>query len=143
MIGTRTNRLDAKGRLAIPAKWREQLGDCVVVVKGMNNCLDVYRQEDFYEVMDKLDETPFFSDDKVRQLKRNMYSSAEELEPDKQGRVLLTPDHRKHASMEGEMDVVVRGVGNHLELWNADVWDSYNADFSMEENGRYLYRQQM
>jgi MraZ protein len=109
----------------------------------MNNCLDVYRQEDFYEVMDKLDETPFFSDDKVRQLKRNMYSSAEELEPDKQGRVLLTPDHRKHASMEGEMDVVVRGVGNHLELWNADVWDSYNAGFSMEENGRYLYRQQM
>lgn len=138
MIGTRTNKLDAKGRLAVPAKWREQLGDHVIVTIGMENCLNVYREDDFYALMDKFEETPFFSDDDVRRFQRNMFSNAEGLELDKQGRILLTSDHRRYASMDQEMDVVVKGVGDHLEIWNAGVWEAYNSGFSMAESGKSL-----
>ncbi len=138
MIGTRSNKLDAKGRLAVPAKWREQLGDHVIVTIGMESCLNVYREDDFYALMDKFEDTPFFSDDDIRRLQRNIFSSAEGLEMDKQGRILLTPEHRRYASMEQEMEVVVKGVGDHLEIWNTAVWDAYNSGFSMAESGKAL-----
>lgn len=138
MIGTRSNKLDAKGRLAVPAKWREQLGDHVIVTIGMENCLNVYREDDFYALMDKFEETPFFSDDDVRKFQRNMFSNAEGLELDKQGRILLTAEHRKYASMDQEMEVVVKGVGDHLEIWNTSIWEAYNSGFSMAATGKSL-----
>lgn len=138
LMGTRRNKLDAKGRLAVPAKWREMLGETVVVTIGLEHCLDVYREEDFYDLMSKLEDTPFLSDEKIRQYRRNMFSDGEVLDLDKQGRILLTPEHRKYATMEEEMDVIVKGVGDHLEIWNESVWEAYNEGFSMEETAKAL-----
>ena len=138
MIGTRSNKLDAKGRVAVPAKWREQLGEHVIVTIGMEDCLNLYREEDFEALMDKFEDTPFFSDENIRKLQRNVLSSAEPLDLDKQGRILLTPEHRKYASMEQEMEVIVKGVGDHLEIWNPGNWEAYNEGFSMAESGKAL-----
>lgn len=138
MIGTRSNKLDAKGRVAVPAKWREQLGEHVIVTIGMEDCLNLYREEDFEALMDKFEDTPFFSDENIRKLQRNVFSSAEPLDLDKQGRILLTPEHRKYASMEQEMEVIVKGVGDHLEIWNPENWEAYNEGFSMAESGKAL-----
>ncbi len=138
MIGTRSNKLDTKGRVAVPAKWREQLGEHVIVTIGMEDCLNLYREEDFEALMDKFEDTPFFSDENIRKLQRNVFSSAEPLDLDKQGRILLTPEHRKYASMEQEMEVIVKGVGDHLEIWNPENWEAYNEGFSMAESGKAL-----
>ena len=141
MLGTRINRLDAKGRMAIPAKWREQLGEEVVVTAGMESCLFVYRTDDFDELADKIEDAPFLSDESARYFQRKMLSDAEELSLDKQGRILLTPEHRKYAQLESEMDVVVKGVGNHLEIWNAAIWEKYENEGSYSESGKALREQ--
>lgn len=138
MIGTRSNKMDAKGRVAIPAKWRDQLGDDVIITIGAEGCLYVYREEDFDALADKLAVNPFYSDEDVRKMKRNMLGNGEELTLDKQGRVLLTPEHRKYAGLEGEMDVTVKGVGDHLEIWNPDNWEAYNEGFDMSQSSKAL-----
>ncbi|MDY3983802.1 MAG: division/cell wall cluster transcriptional repressor MraZ [Veillonellaceae bacterium] len=131
-MGEFSHTIDAKGRLIIPAKIREQLGESCVVTRGFDSCLAVYTKETFERMYDNLNKMST-SKSSVRALKRVFFGSAAELDFDKQGRILVPSALRAYASLE--KDVVVVGVSDHIEIWSRAKWDTYNEQVSnsMEE----------
>ncbi len=118
--GEYSHSIDAKGRLIIPAKFRELLGDQFVVTRGFDGCLFVFAQAGWDEFEAKLQALPMDSQD-VRTLTRFFLAGATDAELDKQGRILLPQSLLKHAGIE--KDAVIAGVGNRVEIWNKDDWD--------------------
>ncbi len=118
--GEYSHSIDAKGRLIIPAKFRELLGDQFVVTRGFDGCLFVFAQEGWDDFEAKLQALPMDSPD-VRTLTRFFLAGATDAELDKQGRILLPATLLKHARIE--KDAVIAGVGNRVEIWNKDDWD--------------------
>ena len=116
--------VDAKGRLIIPSKFREVLGDEFVVTKGLDGCLFVYGNEDWNIFAQKLTSLPLV-DDEARDFARFFLAGAMSVEVDKQGRILLPANLREFARLD--KDVVLAGVGSRVEIWNKDVWDEKNA----------------
>ena len=117
--------LDAKGRMAIPAKFRKLLDVCcegkiVVTVDHAEHCLQMYPQAEWESVEQKLISLPSL-DPKVRQLKRILMGNATECEMDKNGRILLPPKLREYADLEKE--AIMSGQGNKFEIWNEKAWD--------------------
>lgn len=129
MSGDFNHSIDAKGRLIIPAKFRDALGENFVITKGMDNCLFVYPPKEWKVLEDKLKTLPL-TNKSARDFKRFMLGSAVEGTLDKQGRVLIPPSLREFASLE--KDVVLVGVMDKVEIWNKAKWDESNAD--VEEN---------
>lgn len=127
MKGEYQHTLDAKGRLFIPAKLREQLGDSFVVTKGLDDCLFVYPQEAWEELEQKIRQLPM---SKSRSLQRFFLSSAADVTVDRQGRIVIPPVLRRYAGLEH--DVVVIGVGERAELWDARRWNAYTDDLDSE-----------
>ncbi len=127
MKGEYQHTLDAKGRLFIPAKLREQLGDSFVVTKGLDDCLFVYPQEAWEELEQKIRQLPM---SKSRSLQRFFLSSAADVTVDRQGRIVIPPVLRGYAKLE--RDVVVIGVGERAELWDARRWNAYTDDLDSE-----------
>ena len=122
-LGEYEHSLDSKGRLAMPAKLREALGGTFVITKGLDGCLYVYPQEQWQKECDKLAALPT-SKKAARDYARFFFSSANECECDKQGRVLLPASLRRHAGLE--KDAVVVGAGSRAEIWDAARWQEYN-----------------
>lgn len=121
-LGRETNRIDAKGRLAIPAKFREVVGQAarlVVTAKVLDPCLAVYTEERWREFMGKVQTLPQ-SQPEVRRFTRLVYSSAELCGLDRQGRVLIPAHLRDHAGLTHE--AVVVGSGDTFEIWDASRW---------------------
>ena len=127
MKGEYQHTLDAKGRLFIPAKLREQLGDSFVLTKGLDDCLFVYPQEAWEELEQKIRQLPM---SKSRSLQRFFLSSAADVTVDRQGRIVIPPVLRGYAKLE--RDVVVIGVGERAELWDARRWNAYTDDLDSE-----------
>ena len=127
MKGEYHHTLDAKGRLFIPAKLREQLGDSFVVTKGLDDCLFVYPQEAWEELEQKIRQLPM---SKSRSLQRFFLSSAADVTVDRQGRIVIPSVLRSYAKLE--RDVVVIGVGERAELWDARRWNAYTDDLDSE-----------
>lgn len=127
MKGEYQHTLDAKGRLFIPAKLREQLGDSFIVTKGLDDCLFVYPQEAWEELEQKIRQLPM---SKSRSLQRFCLSSAADVTVDRQGRIVIPPVLRSYAKLE--RDVVVIGVGERAELWDARRWNAYTDDLDSE-----------
>jgi len=125
--GEYQHTLDAKGRLFIPAKLREQLGDSFVMTKGLDDCLFVYPQEAWEELEQKIRQLPM---SKSRSLQRFFLSSAADVTVDRQGRIVIPPVLRSYAKLE--RDVVVIGVGERAELWDARRWNAYTDDLDSE-----------
>ena len=123
-MGEYNHSIDAKGRLIIPSKVRDMLGDEFVVTKGLEGCLFVFEKYDFESFMDKLNEKSDL-EAKVRKIKRFFISGAQEMEPDKQGRMLVPPTLREYAGLEKE--VVFAGVGGHIEIWDKSKWDDVTS----------------
>lgn len=123
-MGEYNHSIDAKGRLIIPSKFREMLGDEFVVTKGLEGCLFVFEKYEFESFMDKLNEKSDL-EAKVRKIKRFFISGAQEMEPDKQGRMLVPPTLREYAGLEKE--VVFAGVGGHIEIWDKSKWDDVTS----------------
>lgn len=122
--------LDAKGRVIIPAKFREQLGEKFIVTNGFDHSLFVFSSaewEKFYENLSHLPEKI----SNPRAVSRWFLAGAAECEPDKQGRVLLPPNLRKHAQIES--DVTIIGNGNRAEIWSTEVWNSYVSGIDVDE----------
>lgn len=136
MIGTKSNRMDGKGRVAVPAKWRDQLGDEIVVTPGAENCLYVYSSDKFDAMLETIENAPVMSDRDVRQTLRKLLGDSEEMKLDKQGRILLTNEHRRYADLMDEQDVLFKGVGDHLEIWKPEKWEEYDKDFSLAEGSK-------
>lgn len=128
MTGMYQHTLDAKGRLFIPAKLREELGDVFYVTVSMDPCLAVYSSEAWQAFSDKVSAMPYVKQRKMRPL----YAFAAKVELDAQGRILLPQNLREHAKLMKNVTVV--GVNNHAELWSSDVWDATCADESSPEN---------
>ena len=122
--------VDTKGRLIIPSKFREQLGDEFVVSKGMDGCLFVYANEDWTAFEEKLTALPLINKE-ARQFARFFLSGAAQVEVDKQGRILLPQNLRDFAELT--KDVVLVGVGSRIEIWSKDKWDNVSADENMDD----------
>lgn len=122
--------VDTKGRLIIPSKFREQLGDEFVVSKGMDGCLFVYANEDWAAFEEKLTALPLINKE-ARQFARFFLSGAAQVEVDKQGRILLPQNLRDFAELT--KDVVLVGVGSRIEIWSKDKWDNVSADENMDD----------
>lgn len=116
--------VDAKGRLIIPSKFRDVLGDEFVVTKGLDGCLFVYANEDWNSFAEKLTALPIIDDD-VRDFARFFLAGATSVEVDKQGRILLPSNLREFAGLD--KDVVLAGVGSRIEIWDKEAWDKKNA----------------
>ncbi|MCQ2518093.1 MAG: division/cell wall cluster transcriptional repressor MraZ [Lachnospiraceae bacterium] len=112
--------MDAKGRMIVPAKYREGLGDSFIVTRGIDTCLFVYDSEEWQKVMNKLSEARLTSD-KVRKFTRYLVGGATEVELDSQGRILVPNYLREHASIN--KDVVLVGMGNHIEIWAREKYE--------------------
>ena len=116
-MGEYNHTIDTKGRLIIPSKFREQLGEEFVVTKGLDGCLFVYGNEDWTNFEEKLKTLPLTSKDS-RQFVRFFLAGAAEVEVDKQGRILLPANLREFAGLE--KDVLLAGVGNRIEVWSKE-----------------------
>lgn len=122
--------LDTKGRLIIPAKFREVLGEEFVISKGMDSCLFVYANDDWNAFEQKLTSLPLINKE-ARQFARFFLAGAATVEVDKQGRILLPAALREFAGLE--KDVVLVGVGSRVEIWSKDKWENMNSDTDMDE----------
>ena len=123
LIGEFEHSLDAKGRLIMPAKLREAIGDKFVVTKGLDGCLFAFSIEEWSNFEEKLKS---LSDRNARNFVRFFLSGATECEIDKQGRFLIPTNLRETASLQKE--VVIIGVGTRIEIWNKEKWNSYNDE---------------
>jgi len=125
--------LDAKGRLAIPARYRERLQSCcdsrLVITVDRDRCLLVYPEPTWIEIERKLDQLPSF-DEQVRRLQRLYIGHAQDVDMDRQGRVLLPPALRRFASLDRRVALV--GQGKKLELWDEDTWNGKCEDWLAE-----------
>ena len=110
--------IDGKGRLFIPAKLREKLGDVFMLSRGFDKCVCIYPMEEWENFTKKIDELPVA---KERHIRRYFYSGASESSADAQGRVTLNQIYREFAGLE--KDVVIVGNRTHLELWSASEWE--------------------
>ncbi len=131
-IGEYQHVLDAKGRMFIPAKFREELGETFIVTIGMDRCLFVFPAETFNVYKEKLDAISLANKD-ARNFTRFFFAGAAECEPDKQGRIMLPQKLREYAHLE--KDVTVIGVSGRIELWNTDDWNKEHSieNFSLDE----------
>ena len=125
LIGEYEHSLDVKGRLIMPAKIREDMGEKFIVTKGLDGCLFGFSQKEWANFEEKLKTLPL-TNKNARDFVRFFLSGATECEIDKQGRFLIASNLREYANME--KDVVIIGVGTRLEIWNKEKWKSYNSD---------------
>ncbi len=131
-LGEYQHSLDAKGRITIPARFREELGEKFVATKGLDNCIFLYPMEEWKTIEKKLRSLPFTRAD-VRSFARFFFSGAAEMEIDCQGRTLVPVNLREYADID--KDTIIIGVGSRIEIWSAANWGKYNqeAESSYEE----------
>ena len=125
LIGEYEHSLDAKGRLIMPAKIREDIGEKFIITKGLDGCLFGFSQTEWTNFEEKLKTLPL-TNKNARDFVRFFLSGAIECEIDKQGRFLIASDLREYSSLEKE--VVIIGVGTRIEIWNKEKWKVYNSD---------------
>lgn len=128
--GEYNHSIDTKGRLIVPSRFREELGDKFMITKGLDGCLYVYDNIQWASFQQKLTAMPNNSKN-IRDLKRYFLGGATPLEIDKQGRALLPQNLRNCAGII--KDVVLIGVGEKIEVWAKEVWEGESAENSMED----------
>ena len=129
-MGEYNHTVDAKGRLIVPSKFREQLGDEFVVTKGLDGCLFVYENTEWKILEEKLKALPL-TNANARKITRFFLAGACQCEVDKQGRILVPGSLRTYAGLEKE--VVLVGVGSRVEIWNREAWEDASDYDGMEE----------
>ena len=134
-MGEYNHTIDAKGRLIIPAKFREVLGDEFVVTKGMDGCLFVFDNSEWQVFAEKLRSLPMI-DKEVRQFTRFFLAGAASVEVDKQGRILLPSVLRDFAGIT--KDTVLIGVGSRIEIWSKDRWEGTVTYQDMDEISAHM-----
>lgn len=123
-LGTHSPRLDEKGRIILPAKFREELSSGLVLTKGQENCIYVFSAREFEKVLAQMQDAPL-SNMAARDYIRIFLSGASDEVPDKQGRVTIPAALRSYAGLEKEL--VVIGAGSRAEIWDAHSWNEYLA----------------
>jgi len=122
-MGEYLHTIDTKGRLIIPAKFREALGEQFIVTRGLDNCLFAYPLAEWNALEQKLRELPS-NQPAARAFVRFFFSGATECELDKQGRILLPANLREYAKLE--KNLVLVGVASRVEIWDEALWTDYS-----------------
>ena len=122
LMGEYNHSIDDKLRLIIPSKFREELGEKVIITRGLENCLFIYSEKEWQKVVSKLNSLPFTKKD-ARSFTRMFLSGATDVEFDKQGRIKITKSLCEYASLI--KDCVVIGVNDRLEVWSKENWNNY------------------
>jgi len=121
-MGEYQHNIDIKGRMIVPAKFREELGETFVITRGLDQCLFAYPMEEWKLLEEKLKTLPLTKKD-ARTFTRFFFSGAIECEVDKQGRINIPQNLRTYSVIEKEC--VVIGVSNRVEIWSKEKWDDY------------------
>ncbi len=127
-LGEYEHTIDAKGRMAVPARFRAQMDRGAVMSKGMGMCLSVYIRERWDEKSAELVASK--TSEELRDFERRIYPSASEVELDAQGRMSIPAKLRAYARLEG--DVTVAGVRDHFEIWDRATWQAYQERLETE-----------
>lgn len=121
-LGTYSPRMDDKGRLILPAKYREELADGLVLTRGQERCIYVFSVEEFQNVHRQMRQAPLTSR-QARDYIRVFLSGASDEVPDKQGRITIPGNLREYAGLDREVTVI--GAGDRAEIWDAAAWNAY------------------
>ena len=127
LMGEYQHNMDAKGRVTIPARFREDLGDRFYVTNGLDHCLFVLSADRWQNLVERMSSLPI---SQARDIQRFFFSGATEVEPDKQGRILLPASLRNHAGLT--RDVTVIGAANRAEIWDTQRWNHYEQGQTQE-----------
>ncbi|XOQ43963.1 MAG: Transcriptional regulator MraZ [Clostridium sp.] len=127
LIGEFQHTIDSKGRVIVPARFREDLGDHFYVTKGLDGCLFVLSPKEWNRLQEKISAMPI---SKARGLQRFFFSGAVEAQPDRQGRILLPQSLRNYAGLV--KDVTFIGASNRAEIWNTESWTAFNSTLTQE-----------
>ena len=130
LIGEYEHSLDSKGRLIMPSKLREDIGEKFIVTKGLDGCLFAFSKREWSEFEQKLRTLPISNKD-ARNFSRFFFAGAIECEIDKQGRFLITSNLREFAGLE--KDVVIVGMDSRLEIWSKEKWEQVETNISADE----------
>ena len=133
-LGEYKHTIDDKGRLTIPAKYRAELAAGLVVTRGFDNNLMIYPMAGWEELAGRI-MTKSVSNPKVRELRRRLFSAAADLELDRQGRVLIPPQLRDFADINGS--VMVAGNFDYVEVWSIDLWEQRRVQLESSEDESY------
>ena len=128
-LGRYAHNLDAKGRLAIPARYRDALAEGVVLTRGIDRCLALYPLAAWRPLAEKVAALPL-TDADARNFRRLVFAEAADLELDGQGRILIPPDLRRYAEIEREAFVV--GVDTSIEIWSPARWETVSASLDAD-----------
>ena len=139
-MGEYHQTIDEKGRIIIPSKFREDLGEKFIITRGIENCLFVYSLSSWEKITNKLESLPFTKKD-ARQFVRFFLSGATTAEFDKQGRVNITSPLITYANLQ--KDCVVIGTGDRLEIWSQEDWNAFfeSASSNMSDIAEYLFNE--
>ena len=124
-LGTHTPRMDDKGRLLLPAKFRDDLQGGLVITKGQDRCLYVWSRADFEALTDRVRQAPF-TNKSSRDFLRVLFSGASDEIPDTPGRITSPPVLREYARLQ--RDCVVIGAMDRVEIWDTEAWAAYSAE---------------
>ena len=124
-IGEYEHSVDAKGRVIMPAKLREDIGEKFIITKGLDGCLFAYSLTEWTNFDSKLKTLPL-TNKNARDFVRFFLSGAVECEIDKQGRFLIPNNLRSYATLEKEINII--GVGTRIEIWNREKWEKYSSE---------------
>ncbi len=128
-LGRYAHNLDAKGRLAIPARYRDALAEGVILTRGIDRCLALYPLEAWRPLAEKVAALPL-TDADARNFRRLVFAEAADLSLDGQGRVLVPPELRRYAGLEREALVV--GVDTSIEIWSPERWAEVEASLDAD-----------
>ena len=126
LIGEYTHTIDEKGRISLPVKFRKEMGRKVVMTRGLDKCLFIFKMEEWQILSKELSSSPWLKSD-TRAFNRRIFGGATEIEVDRIGRMLIPPFLKTEASLERVAKAVLVGVDNRVEVWNEKVWSQYRA----------------
>ena len=134
-MGEYNHTIDPKGRVIVPVKFREKLGDSFVVTKGLDNCLQVMDEKEWNKFSESFISAPYVDPD-ARKFTRFMFAGATDVEVDKQGRILIPQNLREYAGLT--KDVVLVGIYNKVEIWSKERWDAANENIDIAQISQHM-----
>jgi MraZ protein len=124
LIGEYTHKIDEKGRISLPAKFRKEVGKKIIITRGLDNCLFIFTMPEWAKLSSELSASSWLKSD-TRAFNRRIFGGATEVDIDKVGRMLIPEFLKNEGELKDENEAVLVGVDNRIELWNVKTWSEY------------------